>query len=325
MRSDEGRRDRRRGSALVEFALLAFVVWLILAGVLELGRAFSAQQILQHASRTIARELSQLELQHDASFDEAIRAVLDTRFLVIDSNLLARCGKPLFGEPGHEVGLQELFVEQMPIGNRLLRPLMIADRLGELPMIRYPGALLARSDGVSAGSPCSEGSVFTVGIPELDPAAGVAHWRSVVSPEPAPGNPGAAPGSDDFALAAGGWAGVRVRYPFQSGALLASRESGAVDPETGRMTQTLVDIADEGALVDMGLEALGATLLPALADESANPASPIPTYAGPRGLGRLYSIPDASGSARAVRPYRRLLSATAGFRREIFLPGGGAP
>ena len=97
VRERDGR--RRRGSALVEFALLAFVVWLLLAGVLELGRAFSAQQILQHAARTIAREMSLLELPHDASFDEALRAVFDTRFLVIDANLLARCGKPLFGEP----------------------------------------------------------------------------------------------------------------------------------------------------------------------------------------------------------------------------------
>ncbi len=321
VRERDGR--RRRGSALVEFALLAFVVWLILAGVLELGRAFSAQQILQHAARTIAREMSLLELPHDASFDEALRAVFDTRFLVIDANLLARCGKPLFGEPGHDAGVAELFVEQVPIGNRLLRPLMIHDQVGELRMIRYPGAVLARTDGVSASSPCPEGSVFTVGIAELDRPASRIRWRAVVSPEPVPGDPAATPGRDDYALEAGGWAGVRVRYPFQSAALLASRETGVVDPATGRMTRTLVDVDGDGALVDTGLESLDASLLPPGAADDALSSLSIQAYAGPRGLGRLFSLPDGGGEARSVRPYRRLLSAVAGFRRETFLPAVG--
>jgi len=321
---DAGRR-RRQGSALVEFALLAFVVWLILAGVLELGRAFSAQQILQHAARTIAREMALLELPHDASFDEALRSVLDTRFLVIDSSLLARCGKPLFGEPGHEVGVEELFVERTPIGNRLLRPLMIHDEVAGRRMIRYPGAVLARTDGVSASSPCSEGSVFTVGLAELDRAGGEVRWQAVASPEPAPGDPDARPGRDDFALGAGGWAGVRVRYPFQSAALIATRETGVVDPATGRMTRTLVDAEGDAAFVDSGLEALDATLLSPSADGDDSPIGSVQAYAGRRGLGQLASLPDAAGRARSVRPYRRLLSATAGFRRETFLPAGGTP
>lgn len=313
------RRDRdrdRRGGVLVEFALVAFAVWLVLAGVLELGRAFSAQQILQHAARTIARELSQIELAHDASFDEALRRVVDSRFLVIDSSLLARCAIPDFGLAGHATGLDRLFAESLPVGNRLLRPLMIRDRLGDLELLRYPGALLVRTDGgVSATSGCDSGSIYTVGIPQLDDAAGRVLWRPVVEESPGP-NAGPAR-REGFELARGAWAGIRLNYPFQSAALLAGREDGGVDPETGLATRALVDA--DASYTDQGLEQLGASLIGT--DPTASTA--LSTYAGPRGLGRVFSLPDAGGAARAVRPYRRLLSASAGFRREILLPATG--
>ena len=253
------RRDRdrdRRGGVLVEFALVAFAVWLVLAGVLELGRAFSAQQILQHAARTIARELSQVELAHDASFDEALRRVVDSRFLVIDSGLLARCGIPDFGAEGHSTGLERLFAETLPIGNRLLRPLMIRDREGNLELLRYPGALLVRTDGgVSATSGCEAGSIYTVGIPQLDDAAGSVQWRPVVEESPGP-NAGPAQ-REGFELARGAWAGIRLNYPFQSAALLAARQDGGVDPETGLATRALVDA--DASYTDQGLEQLGAS------------------------------------------------------------------
>lgn len=309
---------RRRGGVLVEFALVAFAVWLVLAGVLELGRAFSAQQILQHAAVTIARELSRLELPHDVAFEQALRSVVDTRFLVIDAGLLARCGIASFGAEGHGAELDRLFSESLPVGNRLLRPLMIRDRLGDLELLRYPGALLVRTDGgVSGTSGCDAGSLYTVGIPQLDEAAGTVRWHPVV--EESPGPSAGVPAREGFELRRGAWAGIRLYYPFQSAALLAGRGTGIVDPATGREQQSFVDA--DADLADQGLEALGASLLVGGGD--AQTATEVATYAGVRGLGRVFSALDASGAARAVRPYRRLLSATAGFRREVFLPGAG--
>lgn len=313
-----GRTERdRRGAVLVEFALVAFAIWLVLAGVLELGRAFSAQQILQHASVTIARELSRLELPHDASFDQALRGIVDSRFLVIDAGLLARCGVAPFGAAGHGAELDRFFAESVPVGNRLLRPLMIRDRLGELELLRYPGALLVRTDGgVSATSPCQAGSLYTVGIPQLDEAAGTVRWHPVV--EESPGPAAGAPAREGFELRNGAWAGIRLYYPFQSASLLAGRPTGIVDPGTGRALQSLVDADTSHS--DQDLERLDADLIAAGGGAGG---TALPTYAGVRGLGRVFSLPDASGTARAVRPYRRLLSATAGFRREVFLPGPG--
>ena len=199
----------------------------------------------------------------------------------------------------------------MPPGNRVLRPLMIADQLGSNGMIRYPGALLRRTGvSVSASSDCSEGSAFTVGIPELQGTT--ARWRAVV--EPAQGR-----NNDRYALVdgGGGWADVRVNYPFQSAGLLPWRETGAVDPGTGQPATALETYVPDSQISDDGLAALGAA--------RTAPAQPLPgpprPYSGALGRGTVYSpLAGTDGSAQPVRPYRRLLSASAGFRRELFLP-----
>jgi Flp pilus assembly protein TadG len=50
-----GRRLRRRGAALVEFALVLPVLLLTLLGILELGRVLQVQQVLTNAAREGAR------------------------------------------------------------------------------------------------------------------------------------------------------------------------------------------------------------------------------------------------------------------------------
>ena len=54
----EGRATGRRGSVLVEFALIAFVLYLILAATVEFGRALMAAQLLQQAADIAAREVA---------------------------------------------------------------------------------------------------------------------------------------------------------------------------------------------------------------------------------------------------------------------------
>ncbi|MGB0618679.1 MAG: TadE/TadG family type IV pilus assembly protein [Myxococcota bacterium] len=299
---------RVRGGVLAEFAILSLVVWMMLAGILELGRALTVQQLLQTNARTLARELARLPLDANLSFADALASpdfsarVLDTRFLVIDSALLARCGLPDFGQAGHEAGLDALFADR-PFGNRALRPLMIADRRGDLQMIRYPGTLLERT--ASAPAACEDGSNFAVRIPQLDPASGSYQWVDVVSST----DPSSA--ADRFPLSAGGWAGLRLNYPFQSVGMLAGRGTGEINPATGREFVTLV-------------EDVGAAPAPPSSFSISVSERDAGAYAGSAGLGRFYSIPGAGGAPRAVRPFRRVLSASAGFRREIFVSAGGA-
>ena len=299
-----------RGSVLAEFAILGIVVWLLLAGVLEIGRALTVQQLLQHNARTLAREMARLPLDPDLTFFQAVETpsfrenVLDTRFLVIDSALLARCGYPDFGEAGHEAGLNALFQDR-PFGNNHLRPLMISDRRGDQQMIRYPGTLLIRS--APPGAACEDGSTFAVMIPQLESATGTYTWRPIIEESMNPNVAGGSPGV--FRLSDGGWAGVRLNYPFQSVGLMAYRPTGAIDPSTGRETLQIV----EDTAAAPGVAPLGAI---SRSDQETG------AYAGSAGLGRFYAAPDADGQPRAVRPFRRVLSASAGFRREFFLAGG---
>ena len=90
----------------------------------------------------------------------------------------------------------------------------------------------------------------------------------------------------------GAWAAIRVLYPFQAAGLQAWQD--------GRM----VEVTQPTAAAPDGLGWVGT-------QESG-------TYAGRYGLGVLHSM------NRDVRPFRRVLSAGAAFRREIFAPASGS-
>ncbi len=233
---------------------------------------------------------------------------MDPGFLVIDDRLMARCGLSL-----DRVDVDELFRQTwMPVGNRMLRPLMISDRLGTTNMIRFPGALLRRTGvSISAQSDCREGSAYTVAVPELQ--GSTARWLPVVEEAPAPG---AGPGAESYSLAGGGWAGVRINYPFQSAAFLNWQETGTVNPRTGKPFMEIEGYVPDEQISDVDLDRVdGARISKSTTQGALDP------YSGALGLGTVYSIPGVDGQPRPVRPYRRILSATAGFRREIYLPG----
>lgn len=58
----------QRGATIIEFALVAFFFFLIMAGILEFGRAFYVRNTTQHLTRCIAREaVVRLPSQSDAA------------------------------------------------------------------------------------------------------------------------------------------------------------------------------------------------------------------------------------------------------------------
>jgi Flp pilus assembly protein TadG len=56
MKYSPGRRSERRGAAMVEFAMVAPLFFLLVFGVIEFGRAFMVQQILTDAARVGCRK-----------------------------------------------------------------------------------------------------------------------------------------------------------------------------------------------------------------------------------------------------------------------------
>lgn len=279
----------RRGSVLVEFALIALILYLIFAATIEFGRALMAAQLLQQAADIAAREIARTpglpvvgtltdwENPSDlnAAFNNPVilQTIFDPQYLVVDiSN-----------------GLD--YFNDKPILNRLLAPLMIADYTNpDYPngVLRYPGALVANSSGG-----------HTVQIPVVTYSGGVEQIGAMlpVVEEILPNtsiDPSSSYSSDNspFCLVAAnvapqlrGTVALRINYPFQAASLSATAPSSNWPPDPNF---NYIHPSD-------GTNTPG-------------------TYSGPNGLG------DQLVFATNVRPYRRLLSAQAIYRREVLGP-----
>ena len=143
----------RRGQSLVEFAVVALVLYMLLAAILTFGQAIYVAQGLQTAADLGARELAQLPLPalteeggetRAFNFDDALEnervleSIYDSQYLVYDLT---------------ELGTQDFFtdvVPNWPVLNQQLATMMIVDRPDfdgdgrpDARLIRYPGALLS--------------------------------------------------------------------------------------------------------------------------------------------------------------------------------------
>ncbi len=150
----------RRGQALLEFALIFLVIYLLVVAIVEFGRLFSGAQTLQSAVDQAARELSRVPLPPTATFATAlaspqvINGVYDPNYLAINISGM---------QPGQS--LFDFFAAQgisLPSVNQALLPMMINDTVGGVPLLRYPGALLT-STTPSGTKPGYSG--YTVAVP----------------------------------------------------------------------------------------------------------------------------------------------------------------
>ena len=99
-----------------------------------------------------------------------------------------------------------------------------------------------------------------------------------------------------------GVAAIRVNYPYQAAMLSGFRSTPptTTDPFPANITNPI--LADDGAVQENNAPPGGL-----LDDGGVGP------YAGPYGLGRQLAL-----AGRVVRPFRRLVSAQAIQRREVF-------
>lgn len=292
------RARREQGAALAEFAILALLVWVLLAGTLELGRAFAAQHVLQNAARVASRELSLRERMAEEPFAVALEAeIFDPDFLVLDENLLRSCG-----DYSLDSASIDAFFDARPrlLLNRLLRPLMIYDEVDGVAMLRYPGTLLRKQP---SGEPCG-GSAYGVAIPVLDPndESRIAGWLPVVEPIAPPGSE-----TYGFPISEGGWAALRIHYPFQSAALASWRDTGARTTDGEPLRSPMNAAVTSDAKLDSNLGELAPDLGESTWGGVVHP------YSGAYGLGSMRVL------GRDVRPWRRVISVEAAFRREVFL------
>jgi hypothetical protein len=296
-----------RGSAIVEFALVALVLSLLLATTIDFGRLmFSAQQI-QDVARVAARELAVTPLPANITFEAAL-TYLDPN--TGQSPVLERIFNPacLVVDVDNFATAEDVeqFFAQMPLVNKALRPLMIADHPGDPPanLLRYPGALLA--SGTPGATCAGQPAPFTVGIPRVlargSNGEETIDWVPIL--EEIRANPD--PTTGPFSLTVNGIVALRINYPYQAAAMsgFQTKDRSEFDPNLDN-----VIVADDSFNTPPP-DGIG-SLLP---DPAPGDRSYVGPYAGRYGLGRQLAFAKPQG----VRPFRKLLAAQAIYRREVF-------
>lgn len=355
LRGKFARRVRRRGQSLVEFAVVALVVYVLLATMLTFGHALYVAQGLQTAADLGSREISRTPLPANITLDnpaddpepgalhhDDVRSrIFDEAYLVIDLNAL-------YGVPG--IGLGPNFfrdaVPRMPLLNQQLATLMIVDRpdfdgdgTPDAWFLRYPGALLNRSDAIAPPTgvtyPSWVATQYAVGIPVVTsravPGPGAVggfeaiRWAPVVEEIDSEASPAddTAPNPDPFRLVQGdpmnvdhrGIVALRINFPFQSASMSSFRANpeGPFEPTIG-----FPNAADDGEVTEENPTDRPGDLTGAPLSDGGVYAG---TYGGQYGLGAQGAMgSEHFTGGRPVRPYRRVISAQAIYRREVFLP-----
>ena len=298
----------RRGATLVEFALVSLAIYVLIAAGIELGRLIFADQVLEDAVRVAARELSVMSFPADFTLEDALadplvkQNVYDPDKLVINHGAFAS-----------EDDFQS-FLATLPVVNRALVPLMLADRVSvgghELDLLRYPGALWADP---------SSSTGYAVHIPRIvsRDAHGVEtiEWVDVLEEiRCAPCDPLSGP----FALTAPnppptclppnsprGLVALRMNFPFQAGMLSSYRPSPAGPLEPNLRLRTIAADSPVGVPISPGCRPPNGRLL-------HEPGPSPDTSSGPYGLG------SQSALTQLVRPFRKLITTQAIYRREVF-------
>lgn len=297
---------RRRGQALVEFAIIALLATLLLGALLTFGFLSFGANVLQQAADVGAMELSRFP--YPPSGDPASGATpfedaLDQSELFDEAELVVAPGT---------------LAATLPLINQLLFPLYIYDP--DIEMLRYPGTLVSNPDGD-----------WTVLIPLIgtdsnglpnrsypDGYETITAWKRVVEEVVPPGE-----SEGPFSVTAtaaqrggldAGTVALRINYPYQSAALVAYTYSdGAgqlVAPAEvlGQNVDNHPVIANDVAVVEQAPLPDGYELV----DPEANPAFEASAHRGKFGLGEM----GAFGTT--VRPYRKVLTAQGIYRREVF-------
>ncbi len=311
----------RRGQALVEFAIIAFILTLLFGAMLTFGFLLFGANVLQQAADVGAQEFSRLPLPPAVEFPdlgttgrsstdpsatisgsvpnvfadpEFAAQIFDEQYLVVDLDNDLAAGQTL----------SDYFADK-PIINRLLQTLLIHQEHNGQRLVRYPGALVTNPNT----------SELTVLIPVVTDRAATGEettieWHAVIEEIRSEGN-----GPLSLNSSVSGFEGMvalRINYPFQSGAMIAYQyelEDGSISGNVGNA------LGEEGILNHP---------VPAT-DGNFNPPSPytlevqadsvtdgLRSHSGRYGMGHLEAF-DIQ-----VRPYRKVLSAQAIYRREVF-------
>ena len=292
------RRADRRGQSLVEFAFVALVVYLLLAAILTFGQILYCGQAVQQAADVAARELSRTPLPAEATFQDALQdplvtaRVFDERYLVLT---IDPGSNPITFNGGHPLA-------DFPLVNQQLVPVMIYDEIGGVRVLRYPGAVFSDPSPNQGLSPRPSGYLVRVPVVTVPtypaPATEQIAWVPVLEGISSPAN------LDPFPVSSvqRGLVALRINYPYQSATMSGFQR--VPDPGLAPGPGNPVNPVEAGSVLSGGTPpGVGS---PVASDFEFGP------YSGD------YSLGQQAAWAQTVRPYRRVISAQAIFRREVF-------
>jgi hypothetical protein len=315
-------RRARGGQSLVEFAMIALVLYLLLAAIIEFGRMLHGAQVVQAAADFAARELSRTPLPAAARFEDVVQpgptapaaAVYSEDFLAIDV-------RPWLADPQGQSLLEYLRSDRfesangrrLPRVNEQLVPMMFLSHVGVSIdgrpwLLRFPGAIVTSSTAPSG---------YTIKVPLIAgrDASGVEtiQWVEVLEDlqagdeQSTPGDP-----ADPFHIASQerGVVALRINYPFQAATMSGYRRNalGPFEP----------NISFPNQANDAAVNAPSTTGTP-VAPNPEGTAGYGGAYGGTYGLGEHGAMNSPQLAAGfPLRPFRRVISAQAIYRREVF-------
>jgi hypothetical protein len=298
---------------VLEFALIFLVIYLLIVAIIEFGRLFTGTQTLQSAADQAARELSRVPLPSTATFADALanQQVIDG---VYDPNYLAI--NVSGWQPGQS--LFDFFAAEginLPSVNQALLPMMTSDKVGGVSLLRYPGALITSSS--ATGKPGYSG--YTVAVPLVVSSSGVGpetiEWHAVLEEiTDSTGNGAFSVTSTPPSGMPGGVVAIRLNYPFQA-ATMAGYQAAPLDANGETLPNAFSPmIADDGGVTATNTSPGDGT--PTAPDPPPSDAQSGQSYAGP--YGGTYGLGEMGLYKKTVRPFRRVISAQAVVRREVF-------
>ncbi len=321
------RNDRRSGQALIEFAVIAFVMTLLLGAMLTFGFMFFGANVLQQAADVGAQELARHPYSPTGTFSDALSDVGGTDPLFLEDFLVCEIGGSDTEDlpTGYDAQDYDDLQGRMPLINRLLLPLYIYDR--DLNAIRYPGTVVNHNSDRTVLIP-----IIGFGNRDADGVETITEWRAVVeeiqidhdndsgTARVGPFNVVKPTGFASMAAEDAfvpGMVALRINFPYQSGAMVAYQQQ-----DSGGSVIRPVDALGQDGITNVAVEAndglvtLSAALPTGytLVNPTANPTIDGLPHRGTYGLGSMQA------HATNVRPYRKVLTAQGIYRREVFAP-----
>ncbi|QDV59270.1 TadE/TadG family type IV pilus assembly protein [Rosistilla oblonga] len=346
----------RRGQALLEFAILVPVIILLIGATISFGLFFFRANVLQQAVDVTAQEISRMSLPPDRelglgrleSYTVAADSCVDPNPIAGDPDFKQRIYDekyliiPVSDYEDCDDGLQD-FADSLPLLNRLLISVMVTDFVDGQQVLRYPGAIVRNtcSDQRTVLIPivkyCHRDLSEPPPFPNDNPPPGgfvpstihtagemIVKWVAPVEEIRVDHDgDGDTPPESPFKLCyhtdptlpsfEPGMVALRINYPQQATTIINRIALvDDVDNPNRKLGSSIVIVGD--TVVAPGVD-LGVCYQIEEPSERRSPASHQPgsnPNAGTYGLGELEAL------TRIVRPYRKVMSFQAIYRREVF-------